>query len=106
MTMPHETAMPTIVAPQVLLGNHLKALKLPTFAREYEKVAMEFGAGPRRLSALSFAPLRTRTHRPRAARRRTPYPPGAVPAGQKSRHFRLRRPALAQQTAGVGTGAL
>jgi DNA replication protein DnaC len=24
-----------------LLGNHLKALKLPTFAREYEKVAME-----------------------------------------------------------------
>ena len=30
-----------IVAPQVLLSNHLKALKLPTFAREYEKVAME-----------------------------------------------------------------
>ena len=24
----------TIVAPQVLLGNHLKALKLPPFARE------------------------------------------------------------------------
>ena len=32
---------PAIVAPQVLLGNHLKALKLPTFAREYERVAME-----------------------------------------------------------------
>lgn len=31
----------TAVAPQVLLGNHLKALKLPTFSREYEKVAME-----------------------------------------------------------------
>ena len=41
MTMPHETATSTIVAPQVLLGNHLKALKLPTFAREFEKVAME-----------------------------------------------------------------
>ena len=41
MTMPQETPTPTIVAPQVLLGNHLKALKLPTFAREYEKVAME-----------------------------------------------------------------
>ena len=27
----------TSVAPQVLLGNHLKALKLPTFLREYEK---------------------------------------------------------------------
>ena len=31
----------TSVTPQVLLGNHLKALKLPTFAREYEKVAIE-----------------------------------------------------------------
>ena len=25
----------TIVPPQILVGNHLKALKLPTFAREY-----------------------------------------------------------------------
>lgn len=41
------TAMPTTptpgtrVAPQVLLVNHFKALKLPTFAREYEKVGAE-----------------------------------------------------------------
>ena len=41
MTMSQETPTPAIVAPQVLLGNHLKALKLPTFARDYEKVAME-----------------------------------------------------------------
>ncbi len=41
MTPQHEPTTPTSVAPQVLLGNHLKALKLPTFAREYEKVAME-----------------------------------------------------------------
>jgi IstB-like ATP binding protein len=41
MTISQEPGSPTIVAPQVLLGNHLKALKLPTFAREYEKVAME-----------------------------------------------------------------
>ncbi len=41
MTMSHDTTALTAVAPQVLLGNHLKALKLPTFAREYEKVAME-----------------------------------------------------------------
>ena len=40
MTLRHEPTTPS-VAPQVLLGNHLKALKLPTFAREYEKVAME-----------------------------------------------------------------
>lgn len=31
----------TVVAPQVLLGHYLKALKLPTFAREYEKLALE-----------------------------------------------------------------
>lgn len=29
------------VPPQVLLAHHLKSLKLPTFAREYEKVAFE-----------------------------------------------------------------
>ena len=26
-------------APQILLAHHLKALKLPTFLREYDKVA-------------------------------------------------------------------
>jgi len=31
----------TSVAPQVLLINHFKALKLPTFAREYEKVGAD-----------------------------------------------------------------
>lgn len=36
-TSPDTTTVPA----QVLLGNHLKALKLPTFAREYEKVAIE-----------------------------------------------------------------
>ena len=40
-TISPETTALTAVAPQVLLGNHLKTLKLPTFAREYEKVAME-----------------------------------------------------------------
>lgn len=34
-------ASTTTVAPQVLLMNHFKALKLPTFAREYEKVGVE-----------------------------------------------------------------
>lgn len=41
MTMLHETPALTAAAPQMLLGNHLKALKLPTFAREDEKGAME-----------------------------------------------------------------
>ena len=44
--LPAMTEIGTSVPPQILLGNHLKALKLPTFAREYEKVAME-AAGSR-----------------------------------------------------------
>jgi DNA replication protein DnaC len=30
--------------PQVLLGHHLKTLKLPTFLREYDKVAQQCAA--------------------------------------------------------------
>lgn len=36
-----DKSIPTTVAPQVLLVNHFKTLKLPTFAREYEKVGLE-----------------------------------------------------------------
>ena len=36
-----DTSTSTTVTPQVLLTNHLKTLKLPTFAREYEKVGVE-----------------------------------------------------------------
>jgi len=36
-----DTSISTTVTPQVLLENHFKALKLPTFAREYEKVGIE-----------------------------------------------------------------
>ena len=36
-----DAGIPTTVTPQVLLINHLKTLKLPTFAREYEKVGLE-----------------------------------------------------------------
>jgi DNA replication protein DnaC len=41
MPLPAIEAPITAVPPHILLGNHLKALKLPTFARDYEKVAME-----------------------------------------------------------------
>ena len=41
MVPARSTTIPTTVAPQILLGNHFKALKLPTFAREYEKVGIE-----------------------------------------------------------------
>ena len=35
------TLEPTTVTPPILLADHLKALKLPSFARDYEKVAFE-----------------------------------------------------------------
>ena len=61
MTMSRDTTALTAVAPQVLLGNHLKALKLPTFAREYEKVAMELAQDradyPRHLFRCLIEPL-------------------------------------------------
>jgi DNA replication protein DnaC len=39
MSMPPE--MPTPDTPQVLLEHHLKALRLPTILREYDKVARQ-----------------------------------------------------------------
>jgi hypothetical protein len=41
MPLPAMESTATAVPPHILLGNHLKTLKLPTFARDYEKVAME-----------------------------------------------------------------
>ena len=41
MPLPAMAQAPTSVPPTVLLANHFKALKLPTFVREYEKVALE-----------------------------------------------------------------
>jgi hypothetical protein len=42
--------------PQVLLAHHLKALKLPTFLREYDKLARQCAAEGDRSHALSAAP--------------------------------------------------
>ena len=36
--------MPTPDTPQVLLAHHLKALRLPTFLREYDKLARQCAA--------------------------------------------------------------
>ena len=41
--------------PQLLLGHHLKALKLRTFLREYEKLARQCAAGVSIMSAFSCA---------------------------------------------------
>ena len=41
--------------PQLLLAHHLKALKLPTFLREYEKLARQCAAEVSTMSAFSCA---------------------------------------------------
>ena len=61
-----EAAMPsgtTAGKPQVLLGHHLKQLKLPTILREYDKVARECAREWRRSSQIPSAPDRTGTDR-------------------------------------------
>lgn len=56
-----------IETPQVLLDHHLKALRLPTFLREYDKVAQQCAAEavdyPRYLFRLSELELLDREHR-------------------------------------------
>ena len=42
-------------APQILLAHHLKALKLPTFLREYEKQARPAADAARTESLRAFA---------------------------------------------------
>lgn len=44
MSETHAEGLTTSTPPQVLLVNHLKALKLPTFVREYDKLAAECAA--------------------------------------------------------------
>ena len=66
-TMPSGTTGGT---PQILLAHHLKQLRLPTILREYDKVARE-AAREGIDHRLSAAIGRTRTHRSRAADRRT-----------------------------------
>ena len=102
-------AMPagtTSGTPQVLLGHHLKQLKLPTVLREYDKVARECARDgvdhPRYLLRLIELELidrerRTVERRIRAAR---------FFGGEELRHLRLRRHTWAQQDARPGTGAL
>jgi hypothetical protein len=53
--------------PQLLLAHHLKALKLPTFLREYDKLASAVRRRGPRSYPLSAAPGRTGADRARTA---------------------------------------
>ena len=77
--------------PQVLLAHHLKALKLPTFLREHDKLARQCAAEgvdhPTYLLRLAELELLDRERR----HGRAAHPPGPLPGGQEPGQLRLRR---------------
>ncbi len=91
--------------PQVLLAHHLKTLKLPTFLREYDKLARpcatEGADHVRYLVRLTELELIDRERRRVERRIRQ-----EVPRRQKPRQLRLQGHRLAQQDAGSGVGAM
>ena len=92
--------------PQVLLSHHLKTLKLPTFLREYDKLARQCAAEGadhvRYLVRLAELELIDRERRMVEAADQA----GQVPRRQKPRQLRFQGHRLAQQNAGPGAGAL
>jgi hypothetical protein len=100
-----ETMAP-IETPQLLLDHHLKALRLPTMLREYDRVARQCAAEdldyPRYL--LRTAELELLDRERRATERRIRQ--AKFPATKKPRQLRLPCHADAQQGDGAGTGAV
>ncbi len=104
--------------PQLLLAHHLKALRLPTFLREYDKVAKQSATEgidhSRYLLRLArctagrvYMPESgTGAHRPGTAHGGTPDQGCEVPLHQKPRQLRLQGHALVEQDAGDGAGTL
>ena len=92
--------------PQVLLAHHLKAPKLPTFLREYDKLARQCAADGvdhsrylLRLAELELIERERRTVERRIKEAR-------FPAVKSLDSFEFRRPPVAQQDPGAGAGAL
>ena len=92
--------------PQVLLEHHLKALRLPTFLREYDKVAQQCAAEgvdfPRYLLRLTELELLEagRGHGllpcGLGARHRAAHSPSQVRRGEEPRQFRFPGPSVAE----------
>ena len=92
--------------PQVLLAHHLKTLKLPTFLREYDKLARHCATAGAdhvryrvRLTELELIDRERRMVERRIRQAR-------FPRRQKPRQLRLQGRRIAQQDAGSGVGAM
>ena len=88
--------------PQLLLGDHLKALKLPTFLREYEKL-LGMRCRRSRPCPLSPAPRRTGADRSRTTHGGASDQGSTVAGRQEPRQLRLRGNSFAQQDPRPGT---
>ena len=101
----NETATP-IETPQLLLDHHLKALRLPTMLREYDRVARQCAAEdidyPRYLLRMAEMELLDRERRATERRIRQ----AKFPITKSLDKLRLPRHADTQQGHGAGTGAL
>ena len=104
--MSTQPEMPMPDTPQILLEHHLKALRLPTILREYDKVARQCAQEktdfPRYLLRLTELELLDRDRRATERRIRQ----ARFLSGQGPRQFRLPRYPLAQQDACAGTGSM
>src|SRR5271154_5550675 len=103
--MSDPSSVATADTPQVLLEHHLKQLRLPTFLREYDKVARQCASEsadyPRYLLRLTEQELLDRERR--ATERRIHQARFPV---VKSRHLRVHGHPGAQQSVGARAGAL
>ena len=89
--------------PQVLLAHHLKALRLPTFLREYDKLARQCAAEGVDRSRYLLRLAELEMIRAGTANRRATDQGGQVPGGEKSRQLRLHRDPARESAVGTAS---
>ena len=92
--------------PTLLLDAHLKALRLPTFLREYDKVARQCAQEGLDCSRYLFRLCELEFARSRTTRRRAAHQGRQVPGLEESRDLRVPRDPVGEQTPGAGAGPL
>ena len=92
--------------PTLLLEHHLKELKLPSFLREYGKMAAQCAAEGVDHPSYLLRLARAGTDRPPAADGGAADPGGPLPRREEPGHLRLHRHPLHEQGLGDGAGPL
>ena len=90
----------------LLLEHHLKELKLPSFLREYGKMAALCAAENVDQPQYLLQARGTGAHRPPPAHGGAADPGCPIPRGEESGHPRLPGHPVAEQGPGAGTGTL